>query len=138
MSEINLQLDAGLTRAEAFRDALKHPIRGELMTFDYDENSGLATVATRAFPAVEDAPTESDASKMLNASLESVIVLQENNDQFKLVLDEREKTLRRGERDLKRREKELAKDHSEFARKQKGLPPLGVIARARFVLSGDK
>lgn len=49
---------------------------------------------------------------------------------------QREQELDRVEGDLRQRENDLADERAAFEREKKGLPPLGIIERAKFVLSG--
>lgn len=50
---------------------------------------------------------------------------------------QREQELDRVEGDLRQRENDLADERAAFEREKKGLPPLGIIAKAKFVLGGD-
>lgn len=107
MAEIKLQLDKGLTNAEALRDVLKETIRGEIISVRYSARSGIANVTTRAFPAFPDIPPESDESKLLNEALDSIGILREVIEQDRIALDKREANALRRERSLNERDEKL-------------------------------
>lgn len=104
MAELRLQLDKGLTDAEALRDVLKETIRGEIVSVRYSARSGIANVTTRAFPAIGDVPPESDASKLLNDALDSIGTLQAVIEQDRIALDKREANSLARERALDERD----------------------------------
>ena len=116
MAEFRLQLDKGLTDAEALRDVLKGEIRGEIVSLRYNARTGIANLTTRAFPSIGDAPPESDASKILNAALDSIGTLRAVNEQDRIALDKREADVLQRERKLDDHEKELEKLHIELDR----------------------
>ncbi len=102
MAEFNLQLEIDLTPAEAQRDILKNPLRGELSAFVYDRATGIAKVTTRALPPFPVVDPESDESKLLNDALDSVQAIRAANDRDRIALDKRQANILRGERKLEK------------------------------------
>ena len=104
MAEIRLTLDTGLTRAEALRDILKETLRGEIVSFRYNERTDNVNVTTRAMPAFPEVPPESDASKLLNEAMDSIGILRAGNDRDRIELDGREANALQRERELDERD----------------------------------
>ena len=137
MAIINLQLDAGLSQAEAHRDILKESLLGELVTFDYNKRSGAATVTTRAFPAFPEVPPESDASKILNATLDSLTTIRAANDRDRVQLDKREADALNRERALDDRDAALVTSEKQREGELKELERLRKTIRdGKFTFVG--
>ena len=107
MAEFRLQLDKGLTDAEALRDVLKENLRGEIVSVRYSARSGIANVTTRAFPAFPEIEPESDASKLLNEAMDNIGILRAVNEQDRIALDKREANALLRERALDDRDAKL-------------------------------
>jgi len=134
MAEFTFKIAPESSREAAHRVAVNNTFGAPIESFRYDPVTGIIRVTTRPFPAFGIVEAESEDSKLVQR------LIKEYGDQNAVLMgrvkesDRREQELTQGEANLRQGENDLAKERAAFEREKKGLPPRGVIARARFVL----
>lgn len=119
MISTEIQLDTKLLKSKALQLILRNTLAGELVSFEYDEITGLAIVRTRGFPAFNELEFgESDLSIEVTRLAEDYKIANTKLNDRKRLQDQRESDLNNKENELTDRERLIVKGENQLTKQR--------------------
>ncbi len=138
MISTDYQLETKLESSKALQLVLQETLKGELVGFEYDATTGIATARTRQAPAFNEEFLESDLSAEVSKLADEYTIALGALDDRKTRLDSRAENLRIAERqladdqtDLQKEQRKLKRQRERFEKDLQQAAREGLMARVK-------